>query len=95
MNFDAIYNLVGSQPCTEESQCRVLYDWIRESRPAECMELGFFHGKTSCIMAAALQENGSGHLTSIDVESVLAHKDHPSIQDNLERAGLSPFVTPA
>lgn len=94
MKFNEIYAAVGHLPCTEESQCRVLYDWVRESRPAQCLELGFLYGKTSCIIAAALQENGVGHLTSIDLEAVRNHKDNPNILDHLAKTGLQEFVTP-
>lgn len=94
MKFDQIYEVVGTLPCTEETQCRVLYDWVVSTKPSECLELGFLHGKTSCIMAAALQENGRGHLTSIDLELVRNFKDYPNILQNLERAKLSSYVTP-
>lgn len=94
MKFKSVYDAVGHLPCTEESQCRVLYDWVRESRPARSMELGFFYGKTSCVIAAALQENGSGHLTSIDLETVRSHKGNPNILAHLEKTGLQSFVTP-
>lgn len=94
MKFNAVYALVGHLPCTEEKQCRILYDWILESRPAESLELGFLYGKTSCIIAAALDEIGSGHLTSIDIEGVRNHQDNPNILQNLEKAGLSAYVTP-
>lgn len=94
MKFKQVYEAVGHLPCTEESQCRVLYDWVRESRPARSMELGFFYGKTSCVIAAALQENGSGHLTSIDLETVRSHKGNPNILAHLEKTGLQSFVTP-
>ena len=94
MKFSHVYEAVGNLPCTEEKQCRMLYDWIAESRPAELLELGFLYGKTSCIMAAALQENGAGHLTSIDMEGVRHHQDNPNIHQNLEKTGLQAFCTP-
>lgn len=94
MKFKQIYEAVGHLPCTEESQCRLLYDWIIEARPAECLELGFLYGKTSCVMAAALHEIGGGHLTSIDREEVRNHEGNPNILDNLAKTGLQGFVTP-
>lgn len=85
---------MGSLPCTEEKQCRILYDWIIESKPKQCLELGFLYGKTSCIIAAALQENGEGRLTSIDLESVRSHQNNPNILDNLKRSNLETRVGP-
>ncbi len=94
MKFTQAYQAVGNLPCTEESQCRVLYDWILESRPAESLELGFLHGKTSCIIAAALDEIGAGHLTSIDMEGVQHMPNAPNILQNLGQLGLRDLVTP-
>lgn len=94
MKFNQVYETVGHLPCTEEAQCRVLYDWILEARPTECLELGFLYGKTSCVIAAALHELGSGHLTSIDMEAVRNHKGNPNILDNLGKAGLQAYATP-
>lgn len=94
MKFKQIYEAVGHLPCTEESQCRLLYDWIMESRPAESLELGFLYGKTSCVIAAALHEIGAGHLTSIDMERVRDHQGNPNILRNLEKTGLQAVATP-
>ncbi|MFY9375952.1 MAG: class I SAM-dependent methyltransferase [Kiritimatiellia bacterium] len=94
MKFDDVYAIVGSLPCTEENQCRILYDWIIESKPKQCLELGFLYGKTSCIIAAALEENGEGKLTSIDLESVRNHQNNPNILDNLKRSNLGAWVEP-
>lgn len=94
MKFKQVYDVVGHVPCTEESQCRMLYDWILESRPKECLELGFLYGKTSCVIAAALHEVGAGHLTSLDLEAVRHHQGNPNILAHLEKTGLQPWVTP-
>jgi predicted O-methyltransferase YrrM len=94
MKFKQVYDVVGHLPCTEETQCRMLYDWIIESRPKECLELGFLYGKTSCVIAAALHEIGEGHLTSLDMEAVRNHHGNSNILDNLGKADLQAFVTP-
>ena len=94
MKFNEVYALVKDLPCTEEKQCRILYDWVLESRPSECLELGFLYGKTSCVIAAALDEIGAGRLTSIDLEAVRNHQGNPNALHNLERAGLQRFATP-
>jgi predicted O-methyltransferase YrrM len=94
MKFNDVYGIVGGLPCTEEKQCRVLYDWILECRPTDCLELGFLYGKTSCVIAAALHEIGGGRLTSVDLETVRNHQNNPNILHNLEKVGLQSFVTP-
>lgn len=94
MKFDDVYAPLEDLPCTEKTQCRVLYDWILEMRPSECLELGFLYGKTSCVIAAALDEIGAGHLTSMDLEMVRHHQGNPNIEDNLAKVGLTRWVTP-
>ena len=94
MKFKDVYDIVGALPCTEEYQCRILYDWIIESKPIRCLELGFLYGKTSCIIASALHEIGKGDLTSIDLEGVRNHQNNPNILDNLKRTKLDHIVKP-
>ncbi len=94
MKFEDVYQKVANLPCTEESQCRILYDWILKMKPQDCLELGFLYGKTSCVIAAALEETGQGHLTSIDLESSMDHGGNPNINANLSRVGLTSWVTP-
>ena len=94
MKFEKVYSQIGDLPCTEETQCRVLYDWILKTKPQESLELGFLYGKTSCVIAAALEEVGQGHLTSMDLEVVRDHQGNPNICTNLERTGLTSWVSP-
>jgi predicted O-methyltransferase YrrM len=68
-----------------------LYDFIRREHPVECLELGFAHGVSTVYVAAGLEANGTGHLTSVDL-SVARERD-PSAEQLLERAGLSSRVT--
>jgi len=94
MKFDEVYAKLGNIPCMEEASCRVLYDWIVSSRPEECLELGFYHGKSSCVIGAALHENGMGKLMTIDMESSRKCSDFPNIIGNLDKTGLTTIVTP-
>jgi len=94
MKFNDVYALLKDLPCTEEKQCRVLYDWVLETKPSMCLELGFLYGKTSCVIAAALDELGAGSLTSIDLEVVRHHEDNPNILQSLEKTKLESYVTP-
>ena len=60
----------------------------------DCLELGFAHGVSSCYVAAALDEMGQGHLTSVDLLAGLEWQ-HPSIEELLAKAGLARYVTVA
>jgi predicted O-methyltransferase YrrM len=70
---------------------RELYDFIRRERPDECLELGFAHGVSTVYLAAALEANGAGHLTSVDL--LVARAREPSAEQLLERAGLAARAT--
>ncbi|HEX7043378.1 MAG TPA: class I SAM-dependent methyltransferase [Burkholderiales bacterium] len=76
------------------SQGRRLYDFILQQRPRDCLELGFAHGTSSCYIAAALDELGAGHLTSVDLEQAREWQK-PSIEELLAETGLAPYVTVA
>lgn len=63
-----------------------LYDFVRRERPDRCLELGFAHGVGSLYVGAALEANGSGRLTSVDLPSALERS--PKAQDLIAQAGL-------
>lgn len=70
----------------DEARGAELYEWIREHRPGNCLELGFAHGVSSLYIAAALESIGAGKLTSVDREMALELQ--PLASDLLESAGL-------
>lgn len=47
-------------------QGAVVYEHIRATRPTQVLELGTAHGASAAYIAAALDENGAGHLTTVD-----------------------------
>ncbi len=69
---------------------RMLYDWVREHRPTNLLELGFAHGYAALHIGAALEANGAGHLTSVDDRS--AHERRPAAADLVREAGLDARV---
>ena len=71
---------------------RVVDDFIRRTCSQEILELGFCHGVSTCYMAAALQEAGTGHILTID--SRFVRDKVPSIESLVQRAGLSTYATP-
>jgi predicted O-methyltransferase YrrM len=92
MKFDDVANVVRDVGYSSLSRCRQVYDHIINYELRECAELGFAYGKTSCFIAAALDEIGGGHLTAVDLESARA-SFNPGIEEFLSRLGLSQYVT--
>jgi len=90
MKFEEILKHIEGIPYISPRAGKVLYDFILESRPAQCLELGFAHGASSCYVAAALDEIGAGHLTAVDLLSSAERK--PSIEDLLKKTNLGRFV---
>lgn len=91
MLFDDAVKILENVPHMPPERGKLIYEFVRERKPLRILELGFAHGVSSCYMAAALQENGEGHITTID--SVVAKTRVPDIVAVLEKAGLSSFVT--
>ena len=69
----------------------MLYEHIREHRPEKVLELGTARAGSAVFIAAALEENGTGTLTS--VESLRWKRTDPSPQEVLDAAGLQDRVT--
>jgi len=91
MRFRDAAAILDGIPYTSPQKGRLFYDFIMDTRPEECLELGFAHGVSTCYLAAALHELGRGHLTSVDLEASLAFA--PSAEELLERTGLRSYVT--
>jgi predicted O-methyltransferase YrrM len=79
MEFEAIAEAVrGFRNMTPE-QGRRVYDHLRSTKPEEILELGTSYGVSAAYMAAALEANGEGRVTTID------HVRSNSPQELLER----------
>lgn len=72
-------------------QANYLRTLISENGYEDLLELGFFHGKSSLLLAAILEEQGKGHLTTLDLNS--AKTREPNIDTLLLEEGLSHRVT--
>lgn len=92
MDFDPVAARLEGVKFMPPRNGRMLYDWILEQRPRAILEIGFAHGVSTCYMAAALDELGRGHITTIDHESS-PHTD-PSLSELLDDLGLASYVTP-
>ena len=91
MHYEEVRKEVAGTPYLTPERGKVLYDFIISERPQECLELGFAHGVSTCYIAAALEANGSGHLTSVDLET--SGSLDPAAETLLERCGLTHRVT--
>lgn len=92
MKFVDILEQTKGIPYILPELAEILYNFILENQPSHCLELGFGHGVSSCFVAAALDEIGSGHLTTVDLEAAKEWQS-PSIEDLLVKTGLGQWVS--
>jgi predicted O-methyltransferase YrrM len=85
MLFDEVAARVEGIPFMSPELGRRVYDHIRASRPEQVLELGTAHGVSAAYMAAALEANDHGHLTTVDHAGA---RFDPSPESVLTRAGL-------
>ena len=78
-------------PYMREEQAAYLRSIILDNQFRSLCELGHYHGKSSLYMAAVLEEQGFGHLTTFDR---LSTKVNPNILELLEEFDLKKYVTP-
>ena len=93
MEFEAVAAAVQgvAEPHITPAQGRLIYDHVRDTRPEQVLELGTAHGVSAAYIAAALDGNGHGHLTTVD-SSQLAWKN-PTPAELMERLGLGERVS--
>jgi predicted O-methyltransferase YrrM len=92
LQFDEIAERVQGIPFMEPALARRVYEHVRNSRPREVLELGTAHGVSAAYMAAALEANGQGQVTTVDHGGAATRYDPPA-EVVLERAGLAHRVT--
>jgi predicted O-methyltransferase YrrM len=90
MRFDEVASAVTGVPFMTPELGRRVYDHIIESRPERALELGTAHGVSAAYIAAALEENGAGMLTTVDHGGAAYD---PGPEEVLRRAGLADRVT--
>lgn len=91
MRFGKTARLLEGIPHISRHSARVLYDFICTETPEECLELGFAHGASSGYIAAALDESGRGHLTSVDIQASADFT--PRMEDTIQKLGLAERVS--
>jgi predicted O-methyltransferase YrrM len=90
MRFDDAAASVREIPFMSPELGRRVYEHVRANRPEQTLELGTAHGVSAVYIAAALEANGRGHLTTVDHGGATFD---PAPEDVLTRAGLAHRVT--
>jgi predicted O-methyltransferase YrrM len=68
---------------------RLLYALVRAGRPETVVEFGTSFGISTIHLAAAVTDNGTGHVVSTE----LSNRKATAARENLEQAGLAGVVT--
>jgi predicted O-methyltransferase YrrM len=85
MNLIKVKQVVEDLPYMTLKKAQVMGDFIHKQSISNILELGFYHGVSTCYMAAALKGIDRGSIVSIDLES--AQKRQPNIEELLEKCG--------
>lgn len=86
-----VFDVFPDVPFISASKGRQLYELVSSKGVEACLELGFAHGKSSAVIAQALEDSGRGRLTTVDFPHALNRK--PNLSDILERLGLAHRVS--
>ncbi|MFK8022521.1 MAG: class I SAM-dependent methyltransferase [Ilumatobacter sp.] len=90
MDFEAVADVVDGHPHMRRRAGRKVYDHIVSTKAHRVLELGAFHGVSTCYLAAAVDELGSGHVTTMD--RVESEQLDPNVFQLLERTDLRDHV---
>lgn len=91
MKIDQIRENVKDIPHMSLTQAEAITDVILENQFQNILELGFRHGVSTCYMAGAVDELGSGTIVTIDRAD--AREAEPNIEQLLSSLGLAKYVT--
>ena len=86
MEFESVAASVAGIPFMTPQLGRRVYDHVRATGPEQVLELGTAHGVSAAYIAAALEANGRGRLTTVDYSGAAFD---PAPEAVLERAGLA------
>lgn len=86
MEFEAVADIVDGHPHMRRPAGRKVYDHIIRTGARRVLELGAFHGVSTCYLAAAVDELDSGHVVTMD--RLESERLDPNVFELLERTGL-------
>jgi predicted O-methyltransferase YrrM len=79
---------LGDIPYMSSRQANFLAGLFAEHNIRQCLELGTYQGKGAAFMGAIVDALGSGWVTTIDRQSILAERS-PNVHEVLKLAGVS------
>lgn len=89
--IEKTHELIGNVPFMQLKEAEKIDNLIKTFKLRNLLELGFYHGVSSCYMASSLKEIGGGHLTTIDLYR--AKNLSPNIEELLDKCQLRDYVT--
>ncbi|MCK7467676.1 MAG: class I SAM-dependent methyltransferase [Desulfosudis oleivorans] len=72
------------------AQGKTITDFIIQNKTKNILELGFYHGVSTCYLAGAVDELGEGLVVTIDKEEARAKS--PNVEELLEKLNLQKYV---
>jgi len=90
MDFVTVRDLIDGVPHMRPAAGRKVYNFVIENRCHEILELGTYHGVSTCYLAAAVDELGHGRVVTIDRRQAL--KLDPTVLDLAGRTGLEHVI---
>ena len=89
--IEKTHSLIGDVPFMQLKEAERIDNLIKTFKLRNLLELGFYHGVSSCYMASSLKEIGGGHLTTIDLYR--AKDFSPNVEELLDKCQLRDYVT--
>ena len=90
MKPEHVKEKLGNLPYMTMEQGANLTSFLHENRLSRVLELGFYHGVSSCYLAGAMKASGGEKIVTIDLVSAKERK--PNIEELIERCELQEFV---
>ena len=90
MYLKQVKEIVGNLPYMSFEKAQTMSSFIHQNNISSILELGFYHGVSTCYMAAALSAAGGGSIVTIDLLS--AEKRQPNIEQLLMSCGYTDVV---
>ena len=91
-HFDQVEARFADLKYMRSDQAKWIRDFILGKDVHDILEIGFYHGKSTAYMAAALEDANRGQVVTIDLES--ARQREPNITQVMDELGLSDRVRP-
>lgn len=87
MNLAEVKQIVGNLPYMKSQQALILTEFIHQNNISSILELGFYHGVSTCYMAAALKaaNKGSNERSIVTIDLLSAKNRQPNIEELLEK----------